>query len=94
MWQGPDMVSKEVTIINRLGLHARPAAQLVKVASKFASDILFRKGNLEVNAKSIMGVMMLAAEKGATIKVIASGRDEADALSAIIKVFETKFGEE
>ena len=88
------MVSKDVTIINRLGLHARPAALLVKTASRFASEIFLRKGTLEVNSKSIMGVMMLAAEKGSKITVITNGPDEALALEAIVKVFETRFGEE
>lgn len=88
------MVSQDVKIVNKLGLHARPAAQLVKTASRFESEIYFKKGNLEVNGKSIMGVMMLAAEKGAVITVIVSGRDEEQAMAAIIKVFETKFGEE
>lgn len=88
------MVSQEVTIINKLGLHARPAAQLVKTASKFESEIFLRRDNLEVNAKSIMGVMMLAAEKGAKIMVIAKGKDEVEALRAMVEVFGTKFGEE
>lgn len=88
------MVSKDVTIINKLGLHARPAAQLVKVASKFKSEIHFKKGNLEVNGKSIMGVMMLAAERGAVITITADGKDEVKALEALVKVFESKFGEE
>lgn len=88
------MVSKEVTIINRLGLHARPAALLVKTASKFTSEIYLRKGTLEVNCKSIMGVMMLAAEKGAKITIIADGSDEGSALKTVVKVFETRFGEE
>ncbi len=88
------MVSREVTIINKLGLHARPAAQLVKTAAKFESEILLRREGLEVNGKSIMGVMMLAAEKGAKILVIAKGKDENEALEAMVKVFETKFGEE
>ena len=88
------MISQEVTIINKLGLHARPAALLVKVASKFASEVFFRKGNLEVNGKSIMGVMMLAAEKGAKIIVNVYGSDEEEALKAVVRVFETKFGEE
>jgi len=88
------LVSREVTIINKLGLHARPAAQLVKTAAKFESEILLRREGLEVNGKSIMGVMMLAAEKGAKILVIAKGKDENEALEAMVKVFETKFGEE
>lgn len=88
------MVSQDVKIINKLGLHARPAAQLVKTASKFESEIYFKKGSLEVNAKSIMGVMMLAAEKGSIITITVNGKDEKQALAAVIKVFESKFGEE
>ncbi|NLI16279.1 MAG: HPr family phosphocarrier protein [candidate division Zixibacteria bacterium] len=88
------MVSQEVTIINKLGLHARPAAMLVKTASKFASDIYFKKDGLEVNGKSIMGVMMLAAEMGSKILVVAKGPDEKEALAAVTAVFATKFGEE
>ncbi|RKX20235.1 MAG: HPr family phosphocarrier protein, partial [Candidatus Zixiibacteriota bacterium] len=77
------MVSREVTIINKLGLHARPAALLVKTASKFISEIYLKKGTLEVNGKSIMGVMMLAAEKGARITVVTDGPDEKSALKAV-----------
>jgi len=88
------LVSQDVQIINKLGLHARPAAELVKTASRFKSEIYFKKGNLEVNAKSIMGVMMLAAEKGATITITVDGKDEKEALKAMVKVFEGKFGEE
>jgi len=88
------MVTREVTIINKLGLHARPAAQLVKTASRFSAEIYFKKGNLEVNGKSIMGVMMLAAEKGSKITITADGDDEVQALEALIEVFQTKFGEE
>ena len=88
------MVSKDVTITNKLGLHARPAAMLVKTASKYSSHILFRKGNLEVNGKSIMGVMMLAAEQGSKITVIVDGDDEREALKELVRIFEAKFGEE
>jgi len=88
------MVSKDVTITNKLGLHARPAAMLVKTASKYSSDILFRKGNLEVNGKSIMGVMMLAAEQGSKITVIVDGDDEQEALKELVRIFKMKFGEE
>jgi phosphocarrier protein HPr len=88
------MVELEVTIINRLGLHARPAAQLVQKASKFESEIKFKRYNLEVNAKSIMGVMMLAAEKGAKVKIIAEGPDEKEAVEALAQVVLSKFGEE
>jgi phosphocarrier protein HPr len=88
------MVTREVTIINKLGLHARPAAQLVKTASRFSSEIFFKKGSLEVNGKSIMGVMMLAAEKGSRITITADGDDEVQALEALAEVFQMKFGEE
>lgn len=88
------MVSQEVTIINKLGLHARPAALLVKTATKFESEIFFKKDGLEVNGKSIMGVMMLAAEMGSKVLVVAKGPDEKEALAAVAAVFATKFGEE
>ena len=88
------MIQRELVIANRLGLHARPAAQLVQQASKFKSEIRLVKGNLEVNAKSMMGVMMLAAEMGSKITVVAEGSDEKKAVEAICKVIRTKFGEE
>ncbi len=88
------MFSQEVTIINKLGLHARPAALLVKTATKFESEIFFKKDGLEVNGKSIMGVMMLAAEMGSKVLVVAKGPDEKEALAAVAAVFATKFGEE
>lgn len=88
------MVSQEVTIINKLGLHARPAALLVKTATKYESEIFFKKDGLEVNGKSIMGVMMLAAEMGSKVLVVAKGSDEKEALAAVVAVFATKFGEE
>ena len=88
------MASKEITIINKLGLHARPSALLVKTASRFKSEIFLRKDDLEVNGKSIMGVMMLAAEMGSKLTIIVQGSDEKEALEAMVKVFESKFGEE
>ncbi len=88
------MVEIEVVIINKLGLHARPAAKLVQAASKFISEIVLKKENLEVNAKSIMGVMMLAAEMGSKITIRADGPDEKKAAKAVAAVFESKFGEE
>jgi phosphocarrier protein HPr len=88
------MVEREVAIVNKLGLHARPAAQLVQRASKFESEIKLKRLNLEVNAKSIMGVMMLAAEMGSTLTISAEGPDEKEAVEAIIKVIQSKFGEE
>ncbi len=88
------MVEKEVRIVNKLGLHARPAAMLVQKASQFESEIRLKRENLEVNAKSIMGVMMLAAEMGSVIFVIADGPDEEKAARAIVQVIKSRFGEE
>lgn len=88
------MVEREITIMNKLGLHARPAAQLVQNASKFESEIKLKRHNLEVNAKSIMGVMMLAAELGSKITIMAEGPDEKEAVEAIALVIKSKFGEE
>ena len=88
------VVKKQITVVNRLGLHARPAAQIVQKASQFKSEIKLSKDGLEVNAKSIMGVMMLAAEMGSSVFIIAEGPDEEAAAEAIAGVFASKFGEE
>jgi phosphocarrier protein HPr len=87
------MAERSVTIVNKNGLHARPAAEIVKTASKFSSDIVIVRDELEVNGKSIMGVMMLAAECGATITLKARGPDEGDAVDAIASLIAGKFGE-
>jgi phosphocarrier protein HPr len=87
------MAERNVTIMNKNGLHARPAAEIVKTASKFSSDIVIVRDELEVNGKSIMGVMMLAAECGATITLRASGPDEDGAVDAIASLIAGKFGE-
>ena len=87
------MPEREVKIINKLGIHARPAAEIVKTAGKFKSDITIVRDDLEVNAKSIMGVMMLAAENGATIALRAIGDDAEAALDALSPVIANKFGE-
>lgn len=87
------MVRKEITIINKLGLHARAAAKLVTLASEFESDIQLARGSRQVNAKSIMGVMMLAAGKGTNLELIASGADEQDAMMRLEKLVQDKFGE-
>ena len=87
------MVKQEATIVNRLGLHARPSALLVSTASRYQSEVYFSKDDLRVNGKSIMGVMMLAAEKGSRLLVEVEGPDEADALAALVEVIETGFGE-
>ena len=87
------MVKKTAPIVNRLGLHARPAALLVSTASRFDAEIYFTKDGLRVNGKSIMGVMMLAAEKGSELVVEAEGPDEIEAVEALLKVIESGFGE-
>ncbi|MDQ7052998.1 MAG: HPr family phosphocarrier protein [candidate division KSB1 bacterium] len=84
----------KVKIKNKLGLHARPAAQLVKTAAKFKSDIFISRNSQIVNGKSIMGVMMLAAENGAELTIQANGEDEDAALKALAELFEKKFDEE
>jgi phosphocarrier protein len=87
------MVERTVQILNKNGLHARPAAEIVKIAAKFSSEITLARDELEVNGKSIMGVMMLAAEYGSELLLRADGADEQDAVSAIAKLIESKFGE-
>ena len=86
-------VERSVTIANRNGIHARPAAEIVKVAAKFKSDITLVRDDLEVNGKSIMGVMMLAAEYGSTIILRADGEDAEAAVEAIATTIANKFGE-
>ncbi|MCZ8204529.1 HPr family phosphocarrier protein [Gemmatimonas sp.] len=87
------MAERSVQIVNKHGLHARPAAEMVKAASKFKSDITISRDDLEVNGKSIMGVMMLAAEYGATITLKATGPDADDALDALSALVAARFGE-
>jgi phosphocarrier protein len=87
------MPERTVQIINKAGLHARPAAEIVKLAAKYASDITVSRDELEVNGKSIMGVMMLAAECGATLQLKAEGPDATEAIDALAKLIESKFGE-
>jgi phosphocarrier protein HPr len=87
------MPERILTVKNKLGLHARPAAEIVKIAGKFKSQITIHRDDLEVNGKSIMGVMMLSAEKGAKLRVAAEGSDAEQALDAIEKLVDGKFGE-
>ncbi len=87
------IVRKELTITNRLGLHARPAALFVQLANKFNADITVERGNEKVNGKSIMGVMMLAAGKGLKITVTATGADAEEAVKALEALVKGKFGE-
>ena len=87
------MPERTVQIVNRNGLHARPAAEIVKLASKFQAEITIVKDDLDVNGKSIMGVMMLAAEHGSTILFRAEGPDADAALDALAMLVSNKFGE-
>lgn len=87
------MINQNVTIINKLGLHARAAAKFVTVASKFESTIEVECKNNKVNGKSIMGVMMLAASKGTEVKLIISGADEEQALDALSILINNRFDE-
>jgi phosphocarrier protein len=86
--------TREVTILNRNGLHARPAAMLVKTSSRFRAEIWVEKDGERVNGKSIMGLMMLAAGKGSKLQVIAEGPDADRAIEEIQHLIESKFGEE
>ena len=87
------MTERDVEIKNKLGLHARAAAKLVHIAAKFKSDIKIRKGDEEVDGKSILGILLLAAGRGSTIRLRADGLDERDALDAIEKLIDAKFDE-
>ena len=87
------MIQREIEIINKLGLHARASAKLTQLAGSFSSEVWLEKGTRRINAKSIMGVMMLAAGKGSTILVETVGSDELTALDALLKLIADKFGE-
>jgi len=87
------MASAEATIVNKLGLHARASAKLTQVASGYQSEIWLTRSGRRVNAKSIMGVMMLAAAKGSVIQVDAEGTDADAALGALLRLIQEKFGE-
>jgi len=88
------MLVREVTIINRLGLHARAAAKLVSVAARFGCTITVVKGDREVNAKSIMGVLMLAAARGTELRLLAHGEDAEQALAQLEALILRRFDEE
>lgn len=87
------MQSETITIVNKLGLHARAAAKLVNTASRFRSDVRLRRDNKDANAKSIMGVMMLAAGKGTEMTLKVEGPDEEEALQAMKQLIAERFGE-
>lgn len=88
------MTTKTVKILNRAGIHARPAAMIVQTASKFSSKILFKRENEEINAKSIMGIITLGAAFDSEILIEAVGLDEAEAVEALAKLFENRFEEQ
>ncbi len=87
------MICREITIINKLGLHARAAAKFVTMASVFECDVRLVKGEREVNGKSIMGVMMLAAGRGSQLEIVADGKDEQQAVCMLTELVEKRFGE-
>ena len=87
------MIEKQITIKNRAGLHTRPAATLVKMAAKFKADFFIVKDGLEINAKSIIGVMTLAAEQGSQLLLRFNGEDEQEACTAIVGLFDRGFDE-
>lgn len=88
------MYQKKVKVINRAGVHARPAALLVQTAKDFDCEIIFEREDDRINGKSIMGIITLGAAFGSVITIIAEGKDEKKAVEALIKLFETKFEEE
>lgn len=92
--KGGFKMEKQVTIQNETGLHARPAAEFVKLASRFQSNITIHVDTKTVNAKSIISVMTLAAKKGTVLTLKADGADEAEAIQALSALIESKFGEE
>lgn len=88
------MIRRDFTIINRLGLHARAAAQLVQTANQFSAEVTLCKDDVEVNGKSIMGILLLAAPKGTDVSVATNGTDEEQAMTAIAELIEDGFGED
>ncbi len=88
------MTSKTVTIKNRAGIHARPAALIVNTANQYESDIFLEKDSMRINSKSIMGIITLGASYKSSIVIMAEGPDEGDAVEAIAKLFENRFEEE
>jgi phosphocarrier protein len=87
------MLTRETQIINKLGLHARASAKLTQLAGKFACEVWMSKGSRRINAKSIMGVMMLAAGKGSTVTIETDGKDEEEAMAALLALIADYFGE-
>jgi len=88
------MIERELTVRNKAGIHTRPASMIVRTASKYDAEVFLRRDRYEINAKSVIGVMTLAAEKGATLQLVVDGEDEAEAADALQDLFEDGFGEE
>lgn len=88
------MIQREITLLNRLGLHIRPAAQFTKIASKYKADVFLVRDNMRINAKSIMGVMMLAAGQGSKLVIECTGDDEEQVCNELVQLVENKFGED
>lgn len=86
-------MEKVFTVKNKLGLHARPAALFVQTTSRFRCSVKVQKGDLEVDGKSIMGLMMLAAEEGARVRILVDGEDEEEVLTALEQLFSSRFDE-
>jgi phosphocarrier protein HPr len=87
------VVKRDVEIVNRLGLHARASAKVTQTAAKFSSDVFMTRNGRRINAKSIMGVMMLAAPKGSLVTLEVNGADEEDGMAALVKLIAERFGE-
>ena len=87
------MQYKEIKILNKLGMHARASAKFTQLASRYRSDVWLTRNDRKVNAKSIMGVMMLAANQGAALVIETTGEDEIEAMQALIQLIEDRFGE-
>jgi phosphocarrier protein len=87
------MIEREVTVPNKAGLHTRPASMLVRTAAEFEADFYIQKGKYEINGKSIIGVMTLAAEQGTPLSLVFDGADEEEAAETVVSLFENGFGE-
>jgi phosphocarrier protein len=87
------MTTRTVTVTNRAGIHTRPASMIVRIASRFKSEFFIEKDGYQINGKSIIGVMTLAAEQGAELSLCFSGEDEEEAAEALVTLFEEGFGE-
>ena len=87
------MIERELTVRNKAGIHTRPASMIVRTASKYDAEVFLRRDRYEINAKSVIGVMTLAAEKGATLQLVVDGEDEAEAADALQALFEDRGGD-